>query len=175
MSTNLVRGAAAAHRLDGGSGINHSVDRQARHTEGVAEVLQIAQHADDLGSGPGLLHPAARGEPAGFFDPPGLLFFRAGSVRLLLEQNAASALVYLQVDDLEATVETLRADGVEIVSEPHVIFTHADDRLGPAGTEEHMAFIRDSEGNPVGLVSHRPPGRPVALQFGYARRLLADC
>ena len=122
----------------------------------VAEVLQIAQHAEDLDRARAFYAKLLGEEPAGFFDPPGLLFFRAGSVRLLLEQNAASALVYLKVDDVTASVETLRGDGVEIVSEPHVIFTHSDDKLGPAGTEEHMAFLRDSEGNLVGLVSHHP-------------------
>ena len=29
-------------------------------------------------------------------------------------------------------------------------------RSGPAGTDEWMAFVRDSEGNLVGLVSHSP-------------------
>ena len=122
----------------------------------MAEVLQIAQHADDLERARAFYTKLLGEGPVGFFDPPGLLFFRAGSVRLLLEQNAASALVYLKVDDVAASVAALRADGVEIVSEPHVIFTHADDRMGPAGTEEHMAFLRDSEGNLVGLVSHHP-------------------
>ncbi len=119
-------------------------------------MLQVAQHADDLDRARDFYARLLGAQPAGFFDPPGLLFFRAGSVRLLLEQNAPSALLYLKVDDLEATVAGLRADGVEIVTEPHVIFTHRDDRLGPAGTEERMAFLRDSEGNLVGLVSHHP-------------------
>lgn len=30
--------------------------------------------------------------------------------------------------------------------------------LGPAGTDEWMAFIKDSEGNTLGLVSQLPPG-----------------
>ena len=34
-----------------------------------------------------------------------------------------------------------------------MIFTHHDDALGPAGTDEWLLFIRDSEGNLVGLVS----------------------
>lgn len=122
----------------------------------VAEVLQIAQHAEDLERARDFYAKLLGEEPAGFFDPPGLLFFRAGAVRLLLEQNAPSALIYLSVDEVAATVEALRVDGVEIVAEPHVIFTHSDDKLGPAGTEEHMAFVRDSEGNLVGLVSHHP-------------------
>ena len=41
------------------------------------------------------------------------------------------------------------------MSEPHVIFGHDDDTLGPAGTDEWMAFVRDSEGNLVGLVEQR--------------------
>jgi methylmalonyl-CoA/ethylmalonyl-CoA epimerase len=120
------------------------------------DVLQVAQHADDLDRARDFYTRLLGAQASGFFDPPGLLFFRAGPVRLLLEQGAASALIYLRVDDLEATVAGLRADGVEIVSEPHVIFRHSDDALGPAGTDEWMAFIRDSEGNTVGLVSHRP-------------------
>ena len=120
------------------------------------EMLQIAQHADDLDRARDFYTRLLGAEPSGFFDPPGLLFFQAGSVRLLLEQGAPSALVYLKVDDLDTRLEALRAEGVEIVAEPELIFTHTDDRLGPAGMAEHMAFIRDSEGNTVGLVSHRP-------------------
>ena len=37
-----------------------------------------------------------------------------------------------------------------------MIFRHQDDVLGPAGTDEWMAFVTDSEGNTVGLVSHTP-------------------
>src|SRR5215204_4505152 len=71
-------------------------------------------------------------------------------------KGAPRAMIYLQVDDVRARVETLRAGGVEIIAEPHVIFSHTDDTLGPAGTDEWMAFFNDSEGNPVGLVSHQP-------------------
>jgi methylmalonyl-CoA/ethylmalonyl-CoA epimerase len=38
-----------------------------------------------------------------------------------------------------------------------VIFRHDDDTLGPAGTDEWMAFVRDSEANLVGLVSRHAP------------------
>ena len=126
----------------------------------VSELLQVAQHAEDLDRARAFYAKLLGSEPAGFFDPPGLLFFRAGGVRLLLEKGAPSAMIYLKVDDIAATVEALRADGVEIVAEPHLIFTHRDDRLGPAGTEERMAFLRDSEGNLVGLVGHDPIPQP---------------
>lgn len=124
---------------------------------GVGSVLQVAQHAEDLGRARAFYTRLLGVEPAGEFDPPGLLFFRIGRTRLLLERGAPSALIYLEVDDVVATVERLRAADVEITGEPHVIFVHADDRLGPAGTEEWMAFITDSEDNTVGLVSQQRP------------------
>jgi methylmalonyl-CoA/ethylmalonyl-CoA epimerase len=121
------------------------------------DVLQVAQHADDLPRARAFYERLLNTQPAGFFDPPGLLFFRSGSVRLLLEQAATSALIYFKVDDVRATLESLRADGVEIVAEPQLIFSHADDSLGPAGMDEWMAFVKDSEGNTIGLVSHHKP------------------
>jgi methylmalonyl-CoA/ethylmalonyl-CoA epimerase len=38
-----------------------------------------------------------------------------------------------------------------------VIFSHTDDSLGLAGTDEWQAFVRDSEGNLLGLVSQERP------------------
>jgi methylmalonyl-CoA/ethylmalonyl-CoA epimerase len=54
---------------------------------------------------------------------------------------------------VKATVTEFRAEGVTIVTEPHMI--HRDDEgvSGPPGWEEWMAFSRDSEGNLVGLAS----------------------
>jgi methylmalonyl-CoA/ethylmalonyl-CoA epimerase len=123
------------------------------------EILQVAQHADDLDRAAAFYELLLGGPPAGRFEP-GLLFFNVGRSRLLLEQAAASALVYFDVDDVHATLDRLRASGVEVVSEPRVIFSHADDTLGPAGNDEWMAFIRDSEGNTVGLVSYEPRHDP---------------
>jgi methylmalonyl-CoA/ethylmalonyl-CoA epimerase len=124
------------------------------------EILQVAQHADNLDRAAAFYEVLLGGPPAGRFDPPGLLFFNVGRSRLLLEKAAASALVYFHVDDVRTRVEDLRARQIEIVGEPHVIFSHADDTLGPAGTDEWMAFIRDSEGNTVGLVSYEPRHDP---------------
>lgn len=124
----------------------------------MAEIYQVAQRAIDLDRARAWYARLLETEPAGVFDPPGLVFFRIGPTRLLLDRLAPSALIYLRVEDLDATLERCRADGVEIVSEPHVIFRHADDSLGPAGAEEWMAFVADSEGNTVGLVAHRPGG-----------------
>ncbi len=48
-----------------------------------------------------------------------------------------------------------------------MIFQHSDDTLGPAGTDEWMAFVNDSEGNTVGLVSYADsrPQRLVVLRI----------
>jgi methylmalonyl-CoA/ethylmalonyl-CoA epimerase len=119
-------------------------------------VAQIAQHADDLDRASNWYAAFLGRQPTGRFDPPGLVFFMLDGTRLLLEQGAGSALVYFEVDDVRARTEQLRAGGVHVTTEPHVIFEHADDTLGPAGTEEWMAFVEDSEGNSVGLVSHNP-------------------
>ncbi|WP_028050601.1 VOC family protein [Cellulomonas sp. URHD0024] len=119
------------------------------------ELVQVAQRATDLDRAAAFYTELLGTPPAARFDPPGLLFFPLAGVRLLLDVNAPSALLYLRVDDLDQTVERLRAAGVTIESEPHVIFRHADDTLGPAGTDEWHAFVRDSEDNLVGLVSQR--------------------
>jgi methylmalonyl-CoA/ethylmalonyl-CoA epimerase len=120
------------------------------------QLLQVAQRATDLDRAAAFYELLLGTPPIGRFDPPGLLFFQIGETRLLLEDNAASALIYIQVDDIDATIARLREAEVTIESEPHVIFTHEDDGLGPAGMTEWQAFIRDSEGNLVGLASMVP-------------------
>lgn len=120
------------------------------------ELVQVAQRAEDLERATAFYADLLGTGPTASFDPPGLVFFDLGGVRLLLDRVAPSALHYLAVDDIDATVQRLRAGGVSIEAEPHVIFGHDDDTLGPAGTDEWMAFVRDSEGNLVGLVERRP-------------------
>ncbi len=118
---------------------------------------QVAQHADDLDRAVAFYTKLIGEPPIGIFDPPGLAFFRLGETRLLIERGAPKALIYLRVDDVRTAVEQLRADGVEIASDPHVIFTDDEGQFGPAGAQEWMAFITDSEGNLVGLASQNHP------------------
>ena len=122
------------------------------------KLVQIAQRAEDLDRASAFYADLLGAAPTARFDPPGLVFFDLDGVRLLLDRVAPSALHYLAVDDLEATVERLRAAGVAVEGEPHMIFGHDDDTLGPAGTDEWQAFVRDPEGNLVGLVEQRPRG-----------------
>jgi methylmalonyl-CoA/ethylmalonyl-CoA epimerase len=116
-------------------------------------LIQVAQYADDLGRAAAFYSELLGVQPSAVFDPPGLLFFDLEGVRLLLEGGATRSLLYLEVPDVRQSVEDLRSRGVEVVEPPRVIFSHVDGLLGRAGTDEWMAFIRDSEGNTVGLVS----------------------
>ena len=119
-------------------------------------MIQVAQRADDLARATRFYADLLGAEPAATYDPPGLVFFDLDGLRLLLDRGAPSALHYLGVDDIDSTVARLRELGSRIEAEPHVIFRHDDATLGPAGTEEWMAFVHDSEGNLVGLVEQRP-------------------
>lgn len=115
-------------------------------------LVQVALRATQLDRAAAFYSDVLGAEPTGRFEPPGLLFFDLDGTRLLLDGNAPSSLVYLEVDDVRAAVDRLRHK-VEITTEPHQIFVHEDDRLGPAGSTEWQAFFADSEGNTVGLVS----------------------
>ena len=121
------------------------------------KLTQVAQRATDLDRAATFYTDLLGTPPTGKFDPPGLLFFDLDGTRLLLEGGTNSATLYLQVDSVRERIEALRAKGVAVEAEPHVIFVHADDSLGPAGMAEWQGFIRDSEDNLVGLVSHEPP------------------
>ncbi|MFB9238449.1 VOC family protein [Plantactinospora siamensis] len=120
------------------------------------ELVQVAQHADDLARATDCYRVILGAEPVAVFDPPGLVFFSLGRQRLLLDRAAPSALLYLRVPDVRTRIEELRAAGITVDSAPHMIFRHEDDSLGPAGHQEWQAFIRDSENNLVGLVSQHP-------------------
>jgi methylmalonyl-CoA/ethylmalonyl-CoA epimerase len=122
------------------------------------ELHQVAQHADDLDRAVAFYATYLDGELIARYDPPGLAFLRLGRARLLLEAGAPSALIYLRVPDVRASIDQLHSAGVTIDTEPHRIHVDADGTFGERGSEEWMAFIRDSEGNLVGLASrHAQP------------------
>ena len=126
-------------------------------SSGITGLQQVALHVLDLQRAVGFYRDVLGLRHIATFDPPGLGFFDlGGGTRLLLEKGAPPSLLYLSVPDAAAEVERLRAIGVQIESEPHVIFTDTEGQFGPAGMEETMAFFRDSEDNLVGLTSRRP-------------------
>ncbi len=115
-------------------------------------VVQVAQHADDLDRATAFYTEVLGLPLIARFGP--LVFIDLGGTRLLLEQAAPPAMIYLLVDDLQDRIDRLRTAGVDVVSEPHDIFTDTDGVFGGSWRVESQAFIRDSEGNLVGLVEH---------------------
>jgi catechol 2,3-dioxygenase-like lactoylglutathione lyase family enzyme len=116
-------------------------------------LAQVAQHADDLDRASAFYTALLDTAPTARFDPPGLLFFDLEGLRLLLDDKAPSALLYLQVGSLEDAFA--RVPQAEVTTAPHMIFKHETDDLAPAGSEEWQAFLTDSEGNTVGLIELR--------------------
>jgi predicted enzyme related to lactoylglutathione lyase len=115
-------------------------------------LVQVALHADDLDRAADFYTVLLESAPISRFEEAGLVFFDLDGVRLMLDRNAPASLLYHHVDNVHDALE--RLDGlVDVVARPHVIFTHHDDTLGPAGHDEWQAFIADSEGNTVGLVA----------------------
>ena len=119
-------------------------------------VIQVAQHADDLERAAAFYADVLGGERVATFDPPGLAFVRFGDLRVMLERSAPSTRLYLAVDDARVAVQRHRDAGVVVESEAHPVYADDDGLFGPAGTVEWQAFVRDSEGNLVGLVSRHP-------------------
>ena len=121
----------------------------------ITHLRQVALHVEDMDRAVAFYRDIVGLELIARFEPPGLAFFDIAGTRLLLEAGAPSSLLYLGVDDVEASTDRLRAAGVIIESEPHVIHIDDDGQFGRPGEAEEMAFIRDSEGNLVGLAGRR--------------------
>ena len=54
----------------------------------MSRLVQLSQHANDLERAAGFYQDLLGCAPAAKFDPPVLLFFLMGNIRLLLEQGA---------------------------------------------------------------------------------------
>jgi methylmalonyl-CoA/ethylmalonyl-CoA epimerase len=128
----------------------------------VTRVHQIAQRYEDLDRAIAFYRDVLALPFIAKFDPPGIAFFDLGNVRLLLEGGTTpSSLPYLEVDDIDAVARELERSGVVFEHVPHLV--HRDDvgQFGPAGTEEWMAFFRDSEQNQLALIERRGPSSSV--------------
>lgn len=89
------------------------------------------------------------------FQAPGLGFFDCGGVRLMLsnaertEFDHPSSILYYGVADIGQARDALVERGVAFESEPHVVHRAPDHDLW-------IGFFRDSEGNPVAIMSEVP-------------------
>ena len=95
------------------------------------------------------------------FDPPGLMFFYAGDVRLSLQKvdavEAVSSVIYFRVGDIHAAANVLKRNSVELELDPQLIFPDKEGHFGEAGEEEWMTFFRDPDGHLLALASREKP------------------
>jgi methylmalonyl-CoA/ethylmalonyl-CoA epimerase len=86
------------------------------------------------------------------YEFPGLAFFDCGGVRLMLsraekpEFDHPASIIYYRVSDITAASRALEGAGLTLEHQPRVIAEMPDHDLW-------MSFVRDSEGNIVGLMS----------------------
>jgi methylmalonyl-CoA/ethylmalonyl-CoA epimerase len=89
------------------------------------------------------------------FAPPGLAFFDAGGVRLMLtnaertEFDHPASILYYKVGDIVGTHRGLVEQGVKVEEEPHVVAPMPDHDLW-------IASYRDSEENYFAVMSEVP-------------------
>ena len=118
---------------------------------GLSTIGQIAVNVHDLARAVAFYRDTL-GMRLLFEAPPTMAFFDCGGVRLMLslperpEYDHPASIIYYKVDDIQQAVATLTARGVEFDSPPHLIA-----KLPRA--DLWMAFLRDVDRNPVGLMS----------------------
>lgn len=94
------------------------------------------------------------GLPHLFSAGPNLAFLRAGGVRLMLSTPqgggtvGANSTLYFRTGDVDATYAQLVERGAQAESAPHLIAKMPDHDLW-------MGFVRDPDGNLVGLMEER--------------------
>lgn len=90
-----------------------------------------------------------------FQAPPGLAFFECGGVRLMLSlpegTSVGTSVIYYRVGSVEAAHAACVERGAEDAGAPHLIAKMSDHELW-------MGFLKDSEGNLLGLMEERRPG-----------------
>ncbi len=118
---------------------------------GLRRIGQIAVNVHDLGRAVPFYRDTL-GMQLLFEAPPKMAFFDCDGVRLMLslpetpEFDHPSSVLYFQVDDIQAVHGVLSERGVQFEGDPHVV--HKDKNM-----ELWMAFLRDTEGNVLALMS----------------------
>jgi len=122
-------------------------------TPALDTIAQIALTISDLDRAVAFYRDAL-GMPLLFQAPPGLAFFKCGSIRLMLSKPegefkpGASSVLYFKIAGIEALHSTLKARGVTFVDEPHFITRMPDHELW-------MVFFKDPDGNALALMEEK--------------------
>jgi methylmalonyl-CoA/ethylmalonyl-CoA epimerase len=88
------------------------------------------------------------------FQIPNAAFFECGGLRLMLgtaekpEFDHPASILYYKVGDIHAAYASLQATGVQTEDAPHLIARMPDHELW-------MFFLRDPEGNHLGVMSEK--------------------
>ena len=109
-------------------------------------------HISDLDRATAFYSKLLESEVISRFEGPGFAFFDLEGVRLFLDVNAPKSAIYLEVYDVRKKIEDLKNVGIKVVGEPHVVFPDSQGIFDRPGNE-WLAFIEDSEGNIIGLMS----------------------
>jgi catechol 2,3-dioxygenase-like lactoylglutathione lyase family enzyme len=117
---------------------------------GLGRIGQIAVNARDLDRATAFYRDRL-GLPL-LFQVPGMAFFRAGDLTLMLglpsepEFDHPASILYFDVADIEAAYGALVERGVTFRSKPHVVHRAGDRTM-------RRAFFDDSEGNTLALMN----------------------
>src|SRR5262245_23133226 len=117
---------------------------------GLNEIGQIGLTVSDVDKAVGFYRDAL-GLKHLFSAPPGLAFFAAGNVRLMLSRQENpdaerfGCAIYFKVADIQAARDRLALRGVSFEAEPHRVAKMPDHELW-------MAFFRDLDRNLLALM-----------------------
>lgn len=123
-------------------------------TPALSEIGQIALVVSDVATATGFYRDVL-GLKFLFSAGPNLAFLSAGPVRLMLTmpegtfEPGRNSIVYFKVADLAATHAAVVARGAKSEHEPRLIAKMPDHDLW-------MAFVRDPDGNTIGMMSEVP-------------------
>jgi DNA-binding CsgD family transcriptional regulator/catechol 2,3-dioxygenase-like lactoylglutathione lyase family enzyme len=123
----------------------------------LGELGQIARHVRDVDAAEawyrdvlGLKHLYTFPSPIG-----NLCFFDCGGTRLMIERDRGEPgeqnVLYFRVPDINAAYDELKGRGIEFADAPHMIAKMPD------GTEEWMAFLKDCDGQLLGIMAQVKP------------------
>jgi methylmalonyl-CoA/ethylmalonyl-CoA epimerase len=121
-------------------------------TFGLSRIGQIAVNASDLERAVAFYRDVLG--MRFLFQVPRMAFFDCGGIRLMLglaerpEFDHPASVLYYQVAEIAAAHRELASRGVTFEAEPHVVHR-------APGQELWLAFLRDSEGNPLALMEER--------------------